>query len=145
MSELARLLGRPAVTIDGVTTEVRRTKSGALWAFLAYGNRWVDRSELLFLLWPDTVHAQAQANLRQLLRTVGKAPWGRRLELDRRRVRLLVDSDVAEFAAAAGTRPKAALEAYGGRFLDGFHVDDAPEFEAWADIERLAGLARRLA
>jgi len=54
----------------------------------------------------------------------------------------LVSSDVAAFAGAikAGSWSGATSE-YGGPFLEGFHLSEAPEFERWLDEER-AGLAR---
>jgi DNA-binding SARP family transcriptional activator len=137
MSDLARLLGRPQAVVDGSVLDVPPVKSGALWAFLVHQAGWIDRARLTLLLWPDAEQHRANANLRQLLRTLAGAPWGRRLERDRHRVRLLLANDAAEFASAAAlARPVEAVAAYGGRFLDPFHVDDAPEFMAWAETER---------
>ena len=38
--------------------------------------------------------------------------------------------------ALGSGRPPDAVAVYGGPLLDGFHVDDAPEFERWLDGER---------
>ncbi len=139
MSDIARLLGRPHAVVDGTVHDVPAVKSGALWAFLVRQAGWVDRARLTFLLWPDSEQHRANANLRQLLRTLAGSPWGRRLERDRHRVRLVVTSDAADFASGGSLeRPLAAVKAYRGRFLDSFHVDDAPEFMAWAHTERAA-------
>jgi TolB-like protein/Flp pilus assembly protein TadD len=51
-------------------------------------------------------------------------------------------SDVGAFAAAIeGGDLEAAIGLYRGPFLDGFYLDDAPEFERWVESERtrLAG------
>jgi DNA-binding SARP family transcriptional activator len=137
MSDLARLLGRPHAVVGGSVLGVPPVKSGALWSFLVHQADWVDRPRLTFMLWPDVAQHRAHVNLRQLLRTLAGAPWGRRLERERYRVRLLLRSDAAEFlAAAAASRPAEALAAYRGSFLDAFYIADAPEFMSWAERER---------
>jgi predicted ATPase/DNA-binding SARP family transcriptional activator len=139
MAMLLRLLGRPALLDGGVWTELPSLKSSALFAFLAHQERWVHRSELTFLLWPDIEQQRANTNLRQLLTTTARTPWGSSLERERRRVRCLIDSDIAAFARAAYEgRVEDALEVYTGTFLDGFVIDDSPEFDAWVDLERTA-------
>ena len=46
-------------------------------------------------------------------------------------------SDARSFTEALGSgRPADAVGVYGGPLLDGFHVDDAAEFERWLDGER---------
>jgi TolB-like protein len=54
-----------------------------------------------------------------------------------------VSSDVREFEAVrqAGNLER-AVELYGGPFLDGFFLTDAPEFERWVENERV-GFAQR--
>jgi TolB-like protein len=48
-----------------------------------------------------------------------------------------VPSDVARFnKALANDDIEGATNAYGGPFLDGWYIDDAPEFERWAEDER---------
>lgn len=139
MGDLARLLGRPTVTVEGDTYELPTGRRGAVWLFVVHQHRWVDRDELAFLLWPDHPQGRANANVRQVLTAVARAPWGRRLERTRGSVRCLLDTDVAAFEAAAREqRHEDALEWYGGAFLDGFVIDDAPEFMRWLEFERAA-------
>ena len=46
-------------------------------------------------------------------------------------------ADVMRFDEAIARRDvRAAAELYTGPFFDGFHLDDAPEFERWIDAER---------
>jgi TolB-like protein/Flp pilus assembly protein TadD len=56
---------------------------------------------------------------------------------------IVADVSVFSRALACGRHADAARE-YAGPLLDGFHVDDAPEFERWLDGER-ARLAREYA
>jgi hypothetical protein len=54
----------------------------------------------------------------------------------------VLGSDHQAFVAALAARDlPAAVARYGGPFLDGLAIHDAPEFEHWADAER-ARLAR---
>jgi DNA-binding SARP family transcriptional activator len=106
----------------------------------------VSRDKLVALFWPehDTAsarHALAQA-VYEIRRTLGDAALGglaSDLHLDAR----VVASDVAEFedALERGDLDR-AVALYRGPFLDGVFVDDAPEFERWAEGERVR-LARR--
>ena len=139
MGGLARFLGRPAVAVDGRQVEVPAGRRGALWLYIVYQQRWVDRSELTFLLWPDSEQRRANANLRQLMVAVSRTDWGCGLERERRRTRCRIDTDVTAFTAAADAqRWDDALTAYTGTFLDGFALDDAPEFMDWLELERAA-------
>src|SRR4029077_10327780 len=57
-----------------------------------------------------------------------------------------LEIDVLEFAALCRDGQLRALELWRGDFLEGFHVDDAPAFDAWMESERtrLRDLARQL-
>ena len=139
MGPLARLLGPPAVLVEGKHIELPVGKRSALWLYLVHRRRWIDRSELSFLLWPDTEQRRAYGNLRQVLSDLSRIPWGRAVESERLRVRCIVDSDAGAFEAAADAhRSDEALELYRAPFLDGFVVDDANEFMAWLERERAA-------
>jgi DNA-binding SARP family transcriptional activator len=137
MSDSLRLLGHPTVVVGGAPHALPAVKSGALAVYLGHQQRWVTRSELLFLLWPDVDQKRAGANLRQIIATVARTPWGNGLQRDGQRLWLPLDRDVGAFLEAAdGGRHDCALSLYGGSFLEGFIVPDAPEFTAWADVER---------
>jgi DNA-binding SARP family transcriptional activator/tetratricopeptide (TPR) repeat protein len=116
---------------------------GWLLAYLAYGGEWFARDALAALCWPDRPDAEAQHNLRANLHRARAlaAGWGigDRLEAERRRVRLHIDTDVAAFRAAVGRgdwreavtlQPEALLTSLSFR---GFAL-----LEAWVRGEREA-------
>ncbi|HSM04602.1 MAG TPA: BTAD domain-containing putative transcriptional regulator [Longimicrobiales bacterium] len=89
------------------------------------------------VLWPDSDDARARQSLRnslyQIRRSAGADVLSNRgaVDLGVNPSRLVVDA--VEFrAAVAEERFEDAVELYQGRFLSGFHLDDAPEFEEWA-------------
>jgi predicted ATPase/DNA-binding SARP family transcriptional activator len=135
-----RLLGRPRVERDGDSVEPPVGKAWALLLVLAARGTWVERSELVYLFWPDQDETQARANLRKLLsRNVPALPLAERLESEPTRLRWLVDTDLAEFRQAlAQGRLAQALASYTGPFLDGVRADGMPMFEEWVDAEREA-------
>ncbi|HMA21799.1 MAG TPA: BTAD domain-containing putative transcriptional regulator, partial [Gemmatimonadaceae bacterium] len=112
----------------------------ALLAVLAAaGDEGRSRDQLHLLFWPDATQTRARHSLEQLLYAIrgsidddvfdGVNP-----------VRLnpaVVGSDVGDFRSALDRGDlSAALEQYRGKFLDGFYLSDAPEFEQWMDAER---------
>jgi len=113
----------------------------ALLALLAGAwPRPVSREKLMAWLWPerDTEPARRLLNqavhaLRQALGAEAIVSSGDDLQLDTRSVHC--DLTAFEEAFAAGA-PERAVALYAGPFLDGFFLDDAPEFERWVDGER---------
>ncbi|HEX2081044.1 MAG TPA: BTAD domain-containing putative transcriptional regulator, partial [Longimicrobium sp.] len=113
----------------------------AVLAILAVARgRPVGRERLLGLLWGEQTAESARHSLSEAIYVLRKElgedallPAGSDVALNPE----VVGSDVARFEAAleAGDA-EAAVRAYGGPFLDGFHVSDAPEFERWVDGER---------
>ena len=100
----------------------------------------VRREKLMALLWPerDTEHARGLLNqavyaLRQALGAGAVLSAGDGLRIDPK----LIASDVLAFeeAVAAGALER-AVALYSGPFLDGFFLDEAPEFERWVERER---------
>jgi DNA-binding SARP family transcriptional activator len=132
------LIEGPAGPMSGRIAQPRRM---ALLACVgASRGRPVSRDKLMALLWPDADSERARHLLsdsvyliRKELGDAAVVTAGADLRLDHS----LVSSDVAEFEQALlqGRLEEAAV-LYGGPFLDGFHIDDAPEFEHWLDTER---------
>jgi DNA-binding SARP family transcriptional activator/predicted ATPase len=134
-----RLLGVPAVLVDGAWLPLRPGKVGALVAFVAHRGAVVRRGELAALLWPDADDRRAHTNLRQLLRTLAAGPWARVIDRDAAFVWSVVESDVAHFRrAVAEERWRDAAAIYRGPFLEGFDDAGLPDVGAWADGERFA-------
>lgn len=126
--------------ISGSPAQPRRLAVLALMA--RGGDRGVTRAKLLAMLWPDAHDDQGRRVLSQALyalrRDLGRDEaivGAQELRLNTREVWC----DVAEFEAClAHGDVCGAAELYVGPFLDGFRLASAPEFERWADDERVA-------
>jgi DNA-binding SARP family transcriptional activator len=99
------------------------------------------RDTLIALLWPELDEAHARTGLRQaLLRLRRHLGAGSLTGMGDEQVgvdpaRLWCDAAAFTAALARGDRV-GALALYGGPFLDGFHLSEAPEFERWVERER---------
>ncbi len=125
---------------DVVPDPVNQRKRLAFLALLAASEpRGVARDRLLLLLWPESTTDRARGALYQLLYAVRQS-LGEDSVAGSDELRLashVVSSDVADFTAAI-TRDDlaAAVDMYGGPFLDAVHVSGAPELERWIDQKR---------
>ena len=147
------LVGADADTFLGQHGHHRR-RLALLAVLAAAGDRGRSRDQLLLLFWPDATQTRARHSLDQLLYAL-RSSLGEFVFDGINPVRLspdVVTSDVGAFNAALERGDlEAAVNAYRGPFLDGFYVDDAPEFERWAESERArlaasyAGALERLA
>ncbi len=138
MAIRVRLMGPPAISVDGQCLDVKPGKTSALLLYLAYCNDWVARVELAELFWRDVAESTARSNLRSLLsRTAASRVYGAGLEVEPSRVRWKVTSDIAAlFDALADGRHAEAFTVYGGELLKGFEVRRAAGFQAWLAGER---------
>ncbi len=148
-----RLFGSPTVLVNGQpVTHFHSSRVAALLYYLAATNRRHTREVLAALLWSEWTDAQAKTNLRSTLYYLPDVlkPF---IEIERASVSMrphsTEDVDVLAFAAhlRAAEQPAlesseraralaAATELYGGEFLHGFHVQDAPGFDEWVRGER---------
>jgi DNA-binding SARP family transcriptional activator/TolB-like protein len=133
----APVIRRPEGPITGRAAHRRRL---ALVAILAAARgRPVGRERIIGLLWPenpaDTARHTLSEGLYVLRKDLGEEAFvviGDEVGLGPR-----VRSDLDDFERALDEeRWEEAVKAYGGPFLDGFYVSDAPEFERWAEGER---------
>lgn len=119
--------------------------------YLACRGRTQSRLALSGLLWPNKSDQEARMNLRQAVYQV-RQTFPELLETTRESVSiqadLMVDTVLFEQEVKAGlTGDYSQLAAAAGRyqddFLDGFYLEDAPDFEEWLFLERerLRGLA----
>lgn len=143
----------PSGPLAGRAAHRRRLALLALLASSRSGS--MTREKVIGYLWPEYRSARARRVLNTALYDMRKelgehalVSAGDELSLNPE----VVASDVAAFEAALRAGDwRAAVELYRGPFLDGFHVDDAPEFERWVDAERgrldqsYAGALERLA
>ena len=119
----------------------KRRPEAVLAVLAVCGDLGCTRERLLAMLWPESDDASARHGLRDALhiirRTLGAGAVpsaGRLLRLDP----AIIASDVGQFSQALSAgRPADAVRLYAGPLLDGFHVDDAAEFERWLDGERV--------
>jgi DNA-binding SARP family transcriptional activator/predicted ATPase len=146
-----RTLGQPAVRHAGAALALPTRKSLALLLYLAVEGGQT-REHLAALLWPESEPEAGRAALRNTLTFVRRALSDGQAEHLRasrawldlaRSADLSVDMQLLESAAHAlrsGSADlaqlQAALESYGGDFLAGFALSDAPEFDNWAAVQR---------
>jgi TolB-like protein/DNA-binding SARP family transcriptional activator len=118
----------------------KRRAQAALAVLAVCGDLGCTRERLLALLWPESDEASARHGLRDVLHAIRRALGPEAVPASGSHLRLdsaVVSSDAGSFTEALGSgRPADAVGVYGGPLLDGFHVDDAPEFERWLDGER---------
>jgi DNA-binding SARP family transcriptional activator len=125
-----RLTGEPA----------QRHRLALLALLAAARDATMPREKLMALLWPDHGDREARHLLNVALHVLRKAlgddvirSEGDDLRLDTRHL----PSDIVRFREAMATGDlTSAAAAYGGRFLDGFFLDDCPDFEQWQEAER---------
>lgn len=146
-----RLLGNATLenehgSVSGRAVQPRRL---ALLALLALSPRKsLSRDKLLAYLWPESDTEQARHLLSVAVYELRKAMGEATLITARDDVALAtnnlqIDVDAFDAAMDAGEY-ELAVQLHAGPLLDGFHINDAPEFERWVDAQR-AHLARRFA
>jgi DNA-binding SARP family transcriptional activator/TolB-like protein len=143
-----RVLGGLALERDGVPVDAMaaQRKSLALLALLAVaGPRGMSRDALIAYVWPESDAERARGALRQTLHAMRPRVGDVELLVGGSELRLnpeVVSSDVARFTDALARGALAeAVSAYGGPFLDGYHLSGAPTFEEWV-AEQRSRLAR---
>jgi DNA-binding SARP family transcriptional activator len=106
------------------------------------GKRGTTRAKLLGLLWPDADDEQGRRVVTQALYALRRDLGSDEAISGTQELRLNPEHvwcDAAEFDVALSSGDAAkAVELYHGPFLDGFRLSSAPEFERWADDERVA-------
>jgi DNA-binding SARP family transcriptional activator len=101
------------------------------------------REELAGLLWGESSEAEARASLRQSLQHI-RSSLGDIMRCDRAVIQLTapLTCEVRDFRERVGLEPRLALATDIPRFLTGFSVRHAPQFEEWmAEVRR--GLLRQ--
>ncbi len=148
------LIGSPAVSHpDGErVTPQPGAKALALLAYLTLEPGPHSREMLADLFWGESPEVEARASLRQVIKQL-HASLGGLVGSDRRLVALTepVRCDVVEFLEKAEVDPEAAAKVDIPRFLSGFSIRHAPQFDDWlADtrsrlLQRYVGVLGTLA
>ena len=132
--------------IEGDDAPTLGPKQLGLLALVAASGQGVSRDRVIGILWPETPEEQARHALSQSVYNI-KRIAGRDLIVGAALLRLdpSLGSDIGEFHSGirAGELETAA-GLYAGKFLDGFYLPGAPEFERWVEEER-AGLEAEVA
>ncbi len=125
-------------------------KAQALLTYLAVTGRPHSRDALATLLWGDMPEGDARSSLRQALSNLQKLV-GSHLLVTRQTVAFdqardywldthvflsLLQDARSVTGSAHRRRLREAVELYGGDFLEGFYVRDAPDFDEWAVGQR---------
>jgi len=142
------LLGNPELRLAGQPlARFRSAKVYALLYYLAVTRRAQPRTVLAGLFWGDVDEYYARRNLNRTLSDLTQFV-GEHLLVERQSLAFARSQpywlDVEVLETAATTAPTgqtlamlaSAADLYQGDFLDGFYVQDAPEFEQWVLSER---------
>ena len=134
-----RLLGPPSVRLtDGKQhTPQPGAKELALLAYLALEPGAHTREELAGLLWGESSETEARASLRQALKHL-RTTLGEIIQTGRSVVAFgaSIECDVCDFKRLVVQEPSCALSADIPRFLAGFSVRHAPQFDEWVATTR---------
>ena len=145
------LFGPPTLVRAGEAVALPSRRVVALLAYLALEEGTHARDRLALLLYPDATRERGRARLRNLLSILGRELGPEALRTDRSGATLAGSAlsvnasllhallaDTASHGHPAGAvcgscaEPlERAVALIGGPFMDGFALDDSPEFEAW--------------
>lgn len=139
------LFGTPLLTTPGGAPVVPAlgAKPMALLAFLTLERRLHSREALAGLLWGESPEAEARASLRQALKHLREV-LGETIHADRSLIELAspLGSDVVEFRSALESDPTRAVAFDVPRFLEGFSIRRAPQFDEWVAATRTSLLGQ---
>ena len=129
-------------SLDGVVPPEakQRRRLGLLALLAAADSRGLSRDRIQAFLWPESDSTRSRHAMDQLIyatrRALGVDPFlaeGGDLRLDP----AVVATDLREFRHALESGELGpAVARCGGPLLDGFHISDSRELEAWLDVER---------
>src|SRR6516165_5976872 len=130
-----------AVVGDTETGASVRPRHLAVLTVLALSHRAVPRDVLLEMFWGGEAENRARHSLSNALSGLRSLLGPDAITARRDHVALAPEArlevDVPQFIAACEVHDDArAAQLYGGPLLDGIHVPDAPEFDAWVRRER---------
>lgn len=127
---------------SGARTILAQPKQCAILTYLVVADVTVHRRDtLVAMFWPEQTSARARSALRKALHHIRRAigdgiiinHGDEAIMLDRSMIHC--DATALRSAAAAGN-DEVVLRLCRGEFLSGFHLADAPGFDAWVERER---------
>ncbi len=134
-AQFVRLLGRPELQIGDQKTYWNSGQVAQLLLYLAYKADWINREQIIFLIWPDETDEVARRNLRRLLHRVKKQV--EEVESDGELLRWVVTSDIQKWREALEKQDWGkAFDLYQGPFLEAFDAGKSVEFANWIEQER---------
>jgi DNA-binding SARP family transcriptional activator len=134
--------GPPTARLDGrdAPPEVLWRKNLALLIYLALAPQHRrSRNQVLRVLWPDKDESRARHSLNESVHRLRSCLGQARLESQGDSIALSgqgLEVDALRLAGLAPNKLADAFKLLRGDFLEGFTVEDAPEFEDWASTER---------
>ena len=140
------LTGNPIVELNGVPiTGFRSAKAEALFYYLAVTARPHLRPSLAGIFWGEVEETYARRSLTKALSNLRQL-FGDYLIIDRQQAAFNAESsywvDAVHFESGQSALQanivglREAVEQVQGDFLEGFYIEDAPEFEQWVLVER---------
>jgi Tol biopolymer transport system component/DNA-binding SARP family transcriptional activator len=126
---------------DVVSGRPAQRRRLALLALLAASEqRKLSREKIFAYLWPEQPTPRARHLLSEALYVLRRLMGDDVILNSRDELQLnsrVLSSDVADFQdEVASGRDEEAVRLYAGPFLDGFHLDDAPEYDLWIEVTR---------
>ena len=140
-----QLLGAASISKNGVLEPLPLARPAWLCLYLAMRGDWVARDELACVFRPEDSEETARNALRLIFHRAKQFDWAKDLEIEAKRARFVVKTDVADFKLLIQNKNwLEALELYKGGLLEGFAAPSLVALEAWLGFEReqLHGLWR---
>jgi DNA-binding SARP family transcriptional activator len=149
-------LGSPQIFLNGQVVEIKRRKAVALLVYLTVERRSQSREFLSGLFWPEYDQSKAYAYLRRALWEINTVIGDEWLEVSREWIgtpsSMNIQTDVSQFQALfRGVQEhdhpieepceqcidqlEAAMRLYQGDFLEGFSLNDCPQFDDWQFLQ----------
>ncbi len=144
MSLAVRLLGPLTIQRNGASIAgLRSRKALALFVYLVATEKPVTRAKLVDLIWPDQDEKRGRANLSWALNHLKKHIPGC-ISAERHTIQftpsdsIAIDIHTLQLALATSDRARleTAAQRIQGDFLEGFTLDNSPDFELWVIAER---------
>ncbi len=132
-----QLLGAASIYKNQVLEPLPLARPAWLCLYLALRGDWVARDELACVFRPEDSEETARNALRLIFHRAKQFDWAKGLEVEAKRARFVVKTDVADFRLLIQNKNwLEALEIYKGGLLEGFAAPSLVALEAWLGFER---------